>query len=99
VSVPATIIIPTRGRADYLAVTLASTMPQARSAAAEVIVVDDGRHPGIETLATERGARYLALGSPRGLNAARNVGAAAAAGELLVFVDDDVEVAAGWLQA
>ncbi len=98
-SVPATIIIPTRGRADYLAVTLASTMPQARSATAEVIVVDDGRHPGIETLATERGARYLALGLPRGLNAARNAGAAAAAGELLVFVDDDVDVAAGWLQA
>ncbi len=79
-SVPATIIIPTRGRADYLAVALASILPQARAAAAEVIVVDDGGHRDIETLANEQGARYLALGSPHGLNAARNAGAAAAGG-------------------
>ncbi|MGA2758072.1 MAG: glycosyltransferase [Solirubrobacteraceae bacterium] len=96
----ASIIIPTRGRPEYLAVALASIAPQAAGAAAEVIVVDDSA--GLERnaeIAARYGARYVALGEPRGLNAARNAGLAACAGELAVFVDDDVEVHAGWLDA
>jgi GT2 family glycosyltransferase len=99
VDVPATIIIPTRGRPDYLAVTLASIAPQALSVGAEVVVVDDGRDAQTERVAHSADAAYLALGSPRGANAARNAGAAAADGNLLVFVDDDIEVEAGWLGA
>jgi GT2 family glycosyltransferase len=97
---PASIIIPTRGRPDYLAVALASIAPQARDAGAETIVVDDS--VGLERnaeVAERFGARYLALGEPRGLNAARNAGIAAAQGTLLAFVDDDVEVHPGWLDA
>jgi GT2 family glycosyltransferase len=96
----ASIIIPTRGRPDYLAVALASIAPQALAAGAETIVVDDSA--GLErnrALAAQFGARYLALGEPRGLNAARNAGIAAARGALLAFVDDDVEVHPGWLDA
>ena len=96
----ASIILPTRGRPEYLAVALASIAPQAAGAAAEVIVVDDSA--GLERnaeIAGRYGARYVALGEPRGLNAARNAGLAACAGELAVFVDDDVEVHAGWLDA
>jgi GT2 family glycosyltransferase len=37
--------------------------------------------------------------APRGLNAARNTGIASTDAELLVFVDDDVEAAPGWLAA
>jgi GT2 family glycosyltransferase len=97
---PASIIIPTRGRPDYLDVALASIAPQAREAAAEVIVVDDsGGLARNAELAQRYGARYLCLGEPRGLNAARNAGLAQARGELLAFVDDDVEVHAGWLEA
>jgi GT2 family glycosyltransferase len=99
VAVPATIIIPTCGRRDYLDVALTSIAPQARAAAAEVTVVDDGRDAAIEQLARDHGARYVALGARRGLNAARNAGIASAGGELLIFVDDDVEVADGWLAA
>ncbi len=96
----ASIIIPTRERPDYLAVALASVAPQARRAAAEVIVVDDsaGLQRNAE-LAERHGARYLSLGEPRGLNAARNAGSDAASGELLAFIDDDVEVREGWLDA
>ena len=96
----ASIIIPTRGRPDYLAVALASIAPQARRAGAEVIVVDDSEGLARNAELAERfGARYLALGQERGLNAARNAGLAAAAGELLAFVDDDVEVHDDWLEA
>jgi len=99
VAVSATIIIPTRGRPDYLAVTLSSIVAQARAAAAEVVVVDDGRDPATARVAAAANARYLELGAPRGANAARNAGIAVAEGELLVFVDDDIEAERGWLEA
>ncbi|MFL5820519.1 MAG: glycosyltransferase [Solirubrobacteraceae bacterium] len=95
----ASIIVPTRDRADYLEVALASIMPQARSAGAEVAVVDDGDQEAVRRVAERFGARYLSHPRPRGLNAARNTGIGATDGDLLVFVDDDVEVHAGWLAA
>jgi GT2 family glycosyltransferase len=98
-AVPASIVIPTRERPRYLAVALASVAPQARAAGAELIVVDDGALAANAELAVREGARYVALGDPRGLNAARNAGIEAAAGELIAFVDDDVEVRPGWLDA
>ena len=82
----------------YLEVALASAAPQAQAAGAEMIVVDDGSLAANAAIARRAGARYLALGEPRGLNAARNAGIAAAEGELLAFIDDDVEVHPGWLE-
>ena len=64
-----------------------------------MIVVDDGSLAANAALAARAGARYVALGEPRGLNAARNAGIARRAGELLAFIDDDVEVHPGWLAA
>jgi GT2 family glycosyltransferase len=95
----ASIIVPTRDRAGYLDVALASIAPQAAAAGAEVLVVDD--EPGAATadVARRHGARYVAHASSRGLNAARNTGIGAARGDLLVFVDDDVAVRPGWLRA
>jgi len=95
----ASIVIPTRGRPGYLEVALASVAPAARAAGAEVIVVDDGSLAANAQLAARAGARYVALGEPRGLNAARNAGIDAARGDLVVFIDDDVEVRPGWLDA
>jgi GT2 family glycosyltransferase len=95
----ASIIIPTRERPDYLAVALASVAPQAQRLGAEIVVVDDGRRERNAQLAERFGALYVPLGEPRGLNAARNAGAAAAHGDLLAFIDDDVEVRDGWLDA
>lgn len=97
--VSATIIIPTRGRPHYLSVTLASIVSQARAAAAQVVVVNDGHDPQTERVAEAVNVHYLALGVPRGANAARNAGIAVATGELLVFVDDDIEAEPGWLDA
>jgi GT2 family glycosyltransferase len=95
----ASIIVPTRERPEYLGVALGSVAPQAQRAGAEVIVVDDGALAANAALAVRFGARYVALGEPRGLNAARNAGLAASEGELLVFIDDDVEAHEGWLEA
>jgi GT2 family glycosyltransferase len=95
----ASIIVPTRERAGYLDVALASIAPQAAAAGAEVLVVDDGPSAATEQVARRHGARYVAHDASRGLNAARNTGIDAASGALLVFVDDDVAVRPGWLDA
>src|SRR3954465_6474608 len=93
----ASIIVPTRARAGYLDVALASIAPQAAAAGAELLVVDDEPSDAAEGVARRHGARYVAHASSRGLNAARNTGIDAARAELLVFVDDDVAVRPGWL--
>jgi len=95
----ASIIVPTRERAGYLDVALASIAPQAAAAGAELLVVDDGPDPRTQVVAQRHGARYVAHDTSRGLNAARNTGIDAAHGDLLVFVDDDVAVRPGWLAA
>ena len=95
----ASIIVPTRLRADYLEVALASIAPQAAAAGAEVVVVDDGPDATTAATAQRHGARYVPHAASKGLNAARNTGIDAAAADLLVFVDDDVEAQPGWLDA
>jgi GT2 family glycosyltransferase len=96
----ASILLPTRRRLPYLAVALASVATQARAHGAEIVVVeDDPADPATERLAGELGARYVAHGEVLGLNAARNTAITAAQGELLCFIDDDVEAWPGWLAA
>jgi GT2 family glycosyltransferase len=97
---PASIVIPTRARLPYLEVALSSIAPQAARAGAEVLVIDDaGPSPAARELAEHFGARYEPHPRPLGLNVARNTGVERSHGELVVFVDDDVRVGDGWLQA
>lgn len=97
---PASVVIPTRARPHYLEVALASIAPQARAAGAEILVVDDaGPSSALRELAERFGARYEPHARPLGLNVARNTGVERSRGELVAFVDDDVEVRPGWLQA
>lgn len=58
----------------------------------EVIVVDDRSSDQTPSIAAARGARVIPNSGERGPAAARNVGAAAARGDILLFVDADVEV-------
>jgi GT2 family glycosyltransferase len=97
--VRAAVAIPTQRRASYLEVALASIAPQARAAGAEVLVVDDGPDEATRAAASRHGARYLPHAAPRGLNAARNTALHATDAPLVCFVDDDVEVRPGWLEA
>jgi glycosyltransferase involved in cell wall biosynthesis len=94
----ASIVIPTRGRPDYLRVTLASVAPQAERARAEVIVVDDGGDAATAQIAADHGARLIRSGAP-GANRARNAGVAAAQGDPVILIDDDISAPPGWLDA
>jgi hypothetical protein len=79
---------------------LSSIETQATKAGAELIVVDDaGPSEEARALAERFGARYEPHSRPLGLNVARNTGVERSTGELVVFVDDDVQVCEGWLDA
>ena len=97
---PASIVIPTRARLPYLEVALASIVPAAAERGVEVVVVDDaGASVQARALCERLGARYEPHPRPLGLNVARNTGVARTDGELVVFLDDDIEAAEGWLSA
>ncbi|MFL5896133.1 MAG: glycosyltransferase family A protein [Thermoleophilaceae bacterium] len=93
------VVVPTRDRAGYLEVTLASLRDQDFAEAYEVIVVDDGSSDGTAGVIARAGARGIVHDPPRGPNAARNAGIVAAAAELVALVDDDVFAPRGWLRA
>jgi GT2 family glycosyltransferase len=62
----------------------------------EVIVVDDGSTDETAAIASEYPVRLIQTEN-QGLGAARNVGIAAASGELIAFVDDDAWPDPDWL--
>jgi glycosyltransferase involved in cell wall biosynthesis len=95
----ASIVIPTRGRPEYLDAALSSVVPQAALADAEVIVVNDGDDPSTASVAERYGAEVVAIPAPSGVSAGRNAGAAASRGELIVLIDDDIDAPPGWLDA
>jgi GT2 family glycosyltransferase len=67
----------------------------------EILVVDNRARPdGSGWDAVRSVPRVRVLAQPRpGASAARNLGAAAARGELIAFTDDDVTADPGWLRA
>jgi GT2 family glycosyltransferase len=95
----ASIVLPTIGRPEYLDVALASVTGQANALRAEVVVVSDGADDRTAALAARHGARVVSLPVRHGVNGARNAGINAAAADLVIFLDDDVRVSPGWLEA
>ena len=86
------VIVPVFNGADTLERCL-SALQYSDLPIDELIVVDDGSTDGSDSLAKRRGAKIVAIpGGPSGPARARNVAAAQAAGDILVFVDADVEV-------
>jgi glycosyltransferase involved in cell wall biosynthesis len=94
-----TVVVPTRGRAAYLEVTLDSLLRQRTRTPHEILVVDDGATDGTRDVAARAGVRCLSHDRPRSLNAARNTGIRESRSPLVAFVDDDVEAPPGWLDA
>lgn len=93
------VIIPTKDRGDDLRQTLECVLAQTRPPD-ELIVVDQGRADSLsEMLAQYAGPRLLHIRDPEitGLPAARNVGFAASAGDLVCFLDDDVTLDPSYL--
>jgi glycosyltransferase involved in cell wall biosynthesis len=96
----ASVIVPTRDRPDQLRRCLEALERQTASGF-EVVVVDDGSVDGRAVAHVVAGSAHarLVVGAGRGPAAARNVGAAAAAGRLLCFTDDDCRPEPDWLDA
>lgn len=84
------IVISCYNQAAFICEAVDSALSQ-RLPAKEIIVVDDGSTDGSLPLLQHYGERIslIALGKNQGANAARNIGAARAAGEYLVFLDGD----------
>jgi len=97
------VVVPTRNRARSLGCTLAAlaaqTYPRARFET--VVVANDCSDDTASMVRALRGPDAVRLiESPfPGMSRARNEGAAAARGRLLVFLDDDVEPLPDWLAA
>src|SRR5437764_8031569 len=64
----ASVVVPTRDRAGYLDVTIASLRDQSFSEPYEVIVVDDASRDGTRAVAEKSGVRYIAPAESRGPN-------------------------------
>ncbi|MBD0283061.1 MAG: glycosyltransferase family 2 protein [Thermoleophilaceae bacterium] len=94
-----TVVVPTRGRAAYLEVTLDSLLRQRTDIPHEILVVDDGAADSTREVAARAGLRCVSHAEPRSLNAARNTGIREGRAPLVAFVDDDVEAPPGWLEA
>lgn len=96
------VVIPTRNRADLLAQTLSSLRGQTLAREAfEVLVVDNGSTdatPGvIEAARHELGNVVGIHAAEPGLHVGRHAGLAAAAGDVVVFADDDIDALPTWL--
>lgn len=104
------VVIPSAGRdstvrgrsVDLLAACLASVRGTSTYGAIEVVVVDNGDlRPGTRAALERHGARSVTYAEP-GFNVAAkmNLGARAATGGVLVFLNDDVEVISpDWIEA
>ena len=94
---PFSIIVCTRNGRDRIASCLAA-IRKMDGGGFETIVVDDGSSDGSADLVEKNfpWVRLVRL-EPCGLSRARNIGAAAARGEVLAFTDDDCEPDREWI--
>ena len=93
------VVVPTRDRAGYLDVTLASLADQDFAEPYEVIVVDDNSRDSTPQVIERHGARAITHDAPRGPNAGRNEAVGLAEADLVAFVDDDVFAPPSWLRS
>jgi glycosyltransferase involved in cell wall biosynthesis len=101
------VVIPVRDGADHLAEQLEALASQTYAGEWEVVVADNGSVDGTRECALVVRARLPGLPRLRvvdasgcvGVSHARNVGATAAAGEIVAFCDADDRVEPGWLDA
>ena len=93
------VVMPAHAKPQRLRLTLAGLVAE-REDWCELIVVADGARPETLAVLEEFKENILVIRTPGlGRAGARNSGAKAARGEILVFVDDDILVGAGFVAA
>ena len=98
------VVVPCRNAAKTIAIQLDALCHQQWHDDWEVIVADNGSTDGTQGVVEDYygrlpGLRLIDASKRRGAAHARNVAAAMASGEALVFCDADDEVGIGWLTA
>lgn len=98
------VIIPLRDKGRWIGAQMEALASQRCARPWEVVVADNGSADHGPEVARSFGARLPALrvvdaSGRRGVGHARNAGAAAALGDLLLFCDGDDVVAPGWIEA
>jgi peptidoglycan-N-acetylglucosamine deacetylase len=91
------VVVAVHDEEAHLAGCLRSLLAQDRPI--EIVVVDDGSHDRTVAIAEGFSGVTVLRQDHRGAAAARNLGAAHACGEILVFVDGDMEFPPGWVDA
>jgi glycosyltransferase involved in cell wall biosynthesis len=99
----ASVIIPTRNRADTLARCLESLTCQTLPAEAfEVLVIDNGSTDHTPDVAEKYNSllqlTYITAPEP-GLHVGRHEGMRQASSDVLIFADDDIKAEPGWVEA
>ena len=100
----ATIIIPTYNASKSLTRTLASLAALQTSAITQIVICDDGSTDDTKTM-VNRFRSHLPMvyrhQENRGFRpgSARNLGIKEAAGDVVIFIDSDVVIPVGWLDA
>lgn len=91
------VVIPALNAADKLLRCLEALRATHSATALDITVVDDGSTDRTAEVARTMGCRTLTNPSSQGPASARNRGARAAQGRLLLFIDADVRIEPGWV--
>ena len=91
------IVVPAYNEADYLDISLTSLQQQDFDGSYEIIVVDNNSSDDTAAVATSFGVRVISE-PQRGVCSARQRGAEAATGDVIVSVDADTRYPASWLR-
>jgi len=92
----ASVIIPCRNAAGTVASAVRTALAQSLRPL-EVLVVDDESTDDSRAIATAAGARVVRCARRRNAGGARNLGIEETHGDLIAFLDADVEVGTDWL--
>lgn len=92
-----TFVVPALNEERYIGACIRALRSQIVPGSAEMIVIDNGSRDATADEARRNGARVV-LQPIRGLAAARQAGLEHASGSIIIYVDSDSRLAAGWAE-
>lgn len=95
--ISAAVVVPARNAAETLPALLEALRAQSVPLG-EIVVAEDGSTDGTAEVARRLGARVVSVPPPGGPGVARNTGAAATQGDVILFLDADTLPPADWAE-